>query len=150
MGEFTVRSTRLKRLDDQLRQVISETILTRVQDPRIGFVTVTRVQLSPEFDTARVFVTVYGDETVRADSMKGLRSAAPFVQSAIAKAIRLRRTPKLRFLYDDALDRSLRINATLRDLDDGGESPIDEDENADDPGANTHDGDQAEEAEEDA
>jgi ribosome-binding factor A len=107
---------RLKRLDDQLRQIISETILTKLQDPRIGFVTVTRVQLSREFDTARVYVTVYGDEQARRETFKGLASAASFVQAEIAKAIRLRRTPRLRFIYDETLDRSLRIHETLRDL----------------------------------
>jgi ribosome-binding factor A len=112
-----MRSTRLRRIDDQMMRVLGEALLMRVQDPRIGFVSVTGVRVSKEFDTAKVWVSVLGDAEDREKTLKGLRSAAPFLQSEIAKAMRLRRIPKLRFLYDDSLERGLRIDATLRDLD---------------------------------
>jgi len=111
-----MRSTRLRRIDDQIQRVVSEAILTQVQDPRIGFVTVTRVQVSKEFDTAKVFVSVMGSDTEREQTFQGLRSAAPFLQSRIGKAMRLRRVPLLRFLPDDSLERGLRVDAALREI----------------------------------
>ncbi|MEZ5065474.1 MAG: 30S ribosome-binding factor RbfA [bacterium] len=111
-----MRSNRMKRIDDVVRRVIGEALLDKVADPRIGLVSVTRVQVSPEFDTARVWVTVLGDSAVRERSLAGLRSAAPFLQSEIAKAVRMRRVPRLRFLYDDAVDRGFRVDEALRGL----------------------------------
>lgn len=111
-----MRSTRLRRIDDQIRRIVSESLITAVQDPRIGFVTVTSVEVSREFDTAKVYVSILGTEAERKETLKGLRSAAPFLQSRIGKAMRLRRIPLLRFLYDDSLDRGLRVEAALRGL----------------------------------
>lgn len=110
-----MRKTRLKRTDELLREALAEMILLRLNDPRIGFVSVTGVKISPELDTARVFVTVLGDEAVRKEAMRGLQSAAPFLQSELHKRVRLRRTPKLRFVYDESVDRGFRIDAALRE-----------------------------------
>lgn len=117
-----MRSNRMKRVDDQVRQVVAEALLTKVADPRIGMVSVIRVQVSPEFDTARVWVTVLGDAEERERSMAGLRSAGPFLQSEIARQMRVRRVPKLRFLYDESLDRSFRISEVLREAEGGTET----------------------------
>lgn len=111
-----MRSTRLRRIDDQIRRIVSEALLSSVQDPRIGFVTVTSVEVSREFDTAKVYVSVLGSEQEREETLRGLRSAAPFLQSRIGKGMRLRRIPLLRFLYDDSLDRGLRVEAALRGI----------------------------------
>ncbi len=115
----------MKRTDDLLRRIISETLLSKVQDPRIGLVTVTRVQVSREFDTAKVWVSVYGNEEARAESLEGLRSAAPFLQQEISREIRLRRIPRLKFFYDDSLDRGFRIREALLGIEPGtvGEHP---------------------------
>jgi ribosome-binding factor A len=118
-----LKSTHLKKTEDLLRRSISEAILTKVQDPRIGLVTVTRVETSPEYDTARVYVSIYGDESAREDTLRGLRSAASFLQSEIAKSVRMRRTPKLRFLYDESIERGFRIDAALRELGGRGDEP---------------------------
>lgn len=111
-----MRSTRMRRTDDLVRRVIAEALLTKVQDPRIGFVSVTGVRVSREFDTAKVFVSVLGDEAERVETMKGLKRAAPYLQSELARAIRMRRTPRLRFLYDDSVDRGFRVDEELRRL----------------------------------
>ena len=111
-----MRSMHLKRTDDLVRKVISEALVTKVQDPRIGIVSVTSVRVSPEFDTARVFVSIYGDEDAREESLQGLRSAASFLQSELAREVRMRRIPKLRFIHDDSMDRGNRVEAVLRDL----------------------------------
>jgi ribosome-binding factor A len=107
----------MKRIDDLVRQIVSEALLAKVQDPRIGIVTITGVRVSPEFDIARVYVSVLGDEAARLESLEGLRSAAPFLQSLLAKEIRVRRIPRLRFVYDDSIARSFRIDEALRGLD---------------------------------
>jgi ribosome-binding factor A len=111
-----MRSTRMRRTDDLVRKVLSEALLTKVQDPRVGMVSVTMVRISPELDTAKVWVTVLGDENARAETMKGLRSAASFLQSEIARQVRMRKVPRLSFVYDDSLDQGLRIDAALRDV----------------------------------
>ncbi|MGH2570504.1 MAG: 30S ribosome-binding factor RbfA [bacterium] len=111
-----MRSTRMKRIDDIVRQIVSEALLAKVQDPRIGIVTVTGVRVSPEFDIARVYVSVLGDDAAIRESLEGLRSAAPFLQSLLAKEIRVRRTPRLKFVYDDSIARSFRIDEALRGL----------------------------------
>jgi ribosome-binding factor A len=119
----------MRRTDDLVRKVVSEALLTTVQDPRIGMVTVTGVRVSPEFDTARVFVSILGDEDVRRESLDGLRSAAPFLQSQLAKAVRFRRIPRLKFIYDEPVARGFRIDEVLRGLDSpGGSVPEDSDD----------------------
>ena len=80
------------------------------------FSSVCRVEVSSELDTAKVWVSVYGDEKSREDSLEGLRSAASFLQSEISREIRLRRIPRLRFFYDESLERGLRIEDKLKGL----------------------------------
>jgi ribosome-binding factor A len=106
----------MRRTDDLVRRIVSEAILTKLQDPRIGFVSVTGVRISKEFDTAKVYVSVLGDEAARKETLTGLRSAAPYLQSQLARGLRMRRIPRLRFIYDDSVDRGFRVDATLRDL----------------------------------
>ncbi len=123
-----MRKTRLKRTDELLREALAELILLRVSDPRIGFVSVTGVKISPELDTARVYVTVLGDAAVREEAMRGLSSAAPFLQAELHKRVRLRRTPRLRFVYDESVDRGFRIEAALRGAEN--DAPEEDDETA--------------------
>jgi ribosome-binding factor A len=111
-----MRSTRMRRRDDLVLKILSETLLSKVQDPRIGLVSVTGVRISPELDTAKVYVSVLGDAKARAETMKGLQSAASFLQSEVARQVRMRRMPRLHFVYDDSLDEGLRIEAALRDV----------------------------------
>jgi ribosome-binding factor A len=133
-----VRKTRLKRTDELLRETIAELIVTRVGDPRIGFVSVTGVKISPELDTARVFVTVLGNPAERETAMKGLQSAAPYLQSELHKRVRLRRTPKLRFIYDESVDRGFRIDSALREAK-SGDAPGPDPRSDDDDDAPAHD-----------
>jgi ribosome-binding factor A len=143
-----MRKTRLKRTDELLRETIAELIVTRIGDPRVGFVSVTGVQISPELDTARVYVTVLGNPSERETAMKGLQSAAPYLQSELHKRVRLRRTPKLRFIYDESVDRGFRIDSELRQAKTGDAPGVDarsdDDENVpahDDPPRNDEDED---------
>jgi ribosome-binding factor A len=105
--------SRIRRVNEAMRTVLSETIATDLQDPRIGFVTVTAVKTSPDLRHARVYVSVLGDQSTRDASLDGLRSAHGFLQSRVALSLRLKHTPALQFDYDDTVDRGMRINELL-------------------------------------
>jgi ribosome-binding factor A len=111
-----VRDSRKKRIDDIIRQVLGEILLTRVSDPRLSLVTVTRVAISPELDVAKVFVSVLGEGEKRSEAMAALKRAAPFLRTELAKEISIRRTPELRFLFDESMERAFHMDAVLQDL----------------------------------
>jgi ribosome-binding factor A len=104
-----VTGDRMRRVDEAVREVLSDAISLKVKDPRIGFVTVTAVETSPDLRRARVFVSVLGNEGVRKRSLQGLRSAHGILQRAVAGELRLKHTPTLEFVYDDTAERGMRI-----------------------------------------
>jgi ribosome-binding factor A len=104
---------RMRRVDEAMREVLSDAITSELKDPRVGFVTVTAVDTSADLRHARVFVSVLGEEPVRRRSMDGLRSAHGFLQKRVAGELRLKHTPTLEFAYDDTVDRGQRINQLL-------------------------------------
>jgi ribosome-binding factor A len=99
----------MRRVDEAVREVLSDAISLKVKDPRIGFVTVTAVETAPDLRRARVYVSVLGDEGARKRSMQGLRSAHGILQRAVAAELRLKHTPTLEFVYDDTSERGMRI-----------------------------------------
>ena len=105
----------MRRVDEAMRSVLSETIATGLQDPRVGFVTVTAVKTSPDLRHARVYVSVLGDEAEREQTLEGLRSAHGFLQSRVASGLRLKHTPTLQFDYDGSIDQGMRITELLND-----------------------------------
>ena len=100
---------RMRRVDEAVREVLSDAITKQLKDPRVGFVTVTAVETAADLRRARVFVSVLGDQGVRKRSMQGLRSAHGVLQRSVARELRLKHTPTLEFLYDDTSDRGMRI-----------------------------------------
>ena len=106
---------RMRRVDEAVREVLSGAITQELKDPRIGFVTVTAVETSVDLRHARVFVSVLGDEAQRRLTLDGLRSAHGYLQRRVAGELTLKHTPTLDFLYDDSLDRSLRIQSLLEE-----------------------------------
>jgi ribosome-binding factor A len=109
--------SRMRRVDEAVRAVLSDAITQDLKDPRVGFVTVTAVETSPDLRHARVYVSVLGDDAERAASLEGLRSAHGYLQARVAGELRLKHTPTLDFLYDDTVDRSMRISELLDDRD---------------------------------
>jgi ribosome-binding factor A len=103
----------MRRVNEALREVLSVRIAEGLKDPRIGFVTVTAVETSPDLRHARVYVSVLGDEQERADSLTGLQSAHGILQSEIARLTHMKRTPELRFVYDETVETGMRINELL-------------------------------------
>jgi ribosome-binding factor A len=107
--------SRMRRVDEAVRAVLSDAITQELKDPRVGFVTVTAVKTSPDLRHARVYVSVLGDDETRAASLSGLRSAHGFLQRRIASELRLKHTPALEFEYDDTVDRGIRLTELLED-----------------------------------
>jgi ribosome-binding factor A len=106
---------RMRRVNELMREVIGSTIASELEDPRIGFVTVTSVDTSADLRSARVYVSVLGGEEEREASLAGLRSSHGVIQSAIASQTRIKRTPTLTFHYDDTPERGVRISRLLDD-----------------------------------
>ena len=96
-----------------MREVIGSAISTQLEDPRIGFVTVTAVDTSPDLRTARVYVSVLGDDAEREATLAGLRAAHGVLQASIARETRTKRTPTLTFHYDETPERGVRISRLL-------------------------------------
>jgi len=103
-------SRRLRRVNEAIREVVSQAVETEVRDPRLGFVTVTGVETAPDLRSAKVFVSVLGDETHRSESLVALRASHGVLQSAVASRLRMKRTPRLEFVYDETPDRALHIH----------------------------------------
>src|SRR5690348_10075476 len=97
-------SDRMRRVNESVRQVLSEA-LPELKDPRIGFVTVTGVDTSPDLRQARVFVSVLGSEKKRKATLAGLEAAHGVLQRRLAAELRLKRTPQLTFEYDPSVER---------------------------------------------
>jgi ribosome-binding factor A len=105
----------MRRVNEVIREVLAAAIATELKDPRIGFVTVTDVDTSPDLRAARVYVSVLGTDEEREDAMKGLRSAHGFLQSRIGSEVRMKRTPTLTFEYDETIERAARLTQMLED-----------------------------------
>ena len=105
------------RVGEQIRDVISE-ILARgeVHDPGIGFITLTRVQVTADLQTARVFYTSLGDPKARKETARALDRATPFFRRQVAGRLRLRRAPEFEFRFDESIENQDRIEQILRDL----------------------------------
>ena len=109
-------SRRTQKAAEAIREVVSMAILTELQDPRIRDVTVTYVEVSADMRHAKVHVSVMGDQTHQDLSLRGLQSAAGFLQTKIAKRIDLRFTPRLNFMLDQGVKRSIEISKMLDEL----------------------------------
>jgi ribosome-binding factor A len=106
---------RMRRVNESVRQVLSEA-LRELKDPRIGFVTVTGVETSPDLRHAKVFVSVLGSERKRAQSLAGLSAAHGVLQSRLARELRMKRTPTLAFEYDPSVERGVRMSQLIDEL----------------------------------
>jgi len=133
-----VTSHRLERVNGQIQREISDILLRRVNDPRIGFVSVTGVKVSREYDHATVFVSLFGPEAERKATWRGLEQARAFIRSELARRIRLRKTPELVFRLDDTIEHGARIEQQLRTLNVDGAS---NDSGKEPPGGEGEDGD---------
>ncbi|HOJ92633.1 MAG TPA: 30S ribosome-binding factor RbfA [Dictyoglomaceae bacterium] len=108
---------RSERLSALIREEVSEILLRRVKDPRISsFVVITEVQVSKDLRYAHIYVSVYGDENEKKETMEGLESAKGFIRSELGKDLRIRFIPELIFELDDSLERGDRILRKIKEL----------------------------------
>ncbi|HVC07762.1 MAG TPA: 30S ribosome-binding factor RbfA [Solirubrobacterales bacterium] len=108
-------TARMRRINEVLREVVGAAIGSELSDPRIGFVTVTSVETSPDLRTAKVYVSVLGSEEERDASLSGLRSSRGVLQSRIAAETRMKRTPTISFHYDETIAQGVRISRLLEE-----------------------------------
>jgi ribosome-binding factor A len=105
----------MRRINEVLRELLGAAISTELSDPRIGFVTVTSVETSPDLRSAKVHVSVLGDEEARERALAGLRSSHGVLQTKITAETRMKRTPTLSFHYDPTVERGMRISQLLEE-----------------------------------
>jgi ribosome-binding factor A len=127
-----MKTDRMRRVDEAVREVLSGAITREMKDPRVGFVTVTDVDTSADLRHARVYVSVLGDAGVRRRSLEGLRSAHGFLQARVARELRIKHTPTLDFTIDDTAERAQRVTELLQAQERAGEArPAGEPDGAD-------------------
>jgi ribosome-binding factor A len=121
-----------------LQAALSELLLRGVKDPRVGMVTITGVDLSPDLKHATVFVSTHGDADSTTRTLAGLESARPYLQSQTGRRLGLRFTPELRFAIDPSIDTAARLEQLFRETqpppseDDGGNEGLDDGPDSDD------------------
>jgi ribosome-binding factor A len=116
---MAARSSRRRpdQVGEVVRQVVAEALLHELRDPRIGLVTVTRVEITPDLSRARIGISVHGDESAEAEAaLAGLRSAAGFLRGKVARALATRVTPELVFDIDRGQEHARRIDQLLAEV----------------------------------
>jgi ribosome-binding factor A len=116
-------------VNESLKEVVSAAIADGLKDPRVGFVTVTGVETSPDLRHAKVFVSVLGGARERAATLDGLKASHGYLQARVNDGLHLKRTPQLEFIYDETTDKAMRIEALMRrEAEELGEEPPQADE----------------------
>ncbi|MBO4485363.1 MAG: 30S ribosome-binding factor RbfA [Lachnospiraceae bacterium] len=114
MRKNSIKNTRI---NQEVQKELSSLILLEVKDPRIAPMTsVSDVEVAPDLKSAKVFISVLGDEEVKKETLKGLKSAAPFLRSCLAKSMNMRNTPELRFVLDESFEYGMHMNELLASL----------------------------------
>jgi len=109
-------SRRTLKAAEAIREVVAMAILTDIKDPRVRNATITRVEVSGDMRYAKVFISVMGDETQEQLTLRGLQSAAGFLQAKCAKCIDTRYTPRLQFQIDEGVKKSVEVNQLLKEI----------------------------------
>ena len=108
--------SRPERVAEQIKREVSMILREKVSDPRIGFVSLTTVELTPDLKNAKIFVSVLGDENARNETLEGLRSATHFIRGELGEALKLRFVPEINFVYDKSLERGSRVLTIMNRL----------------------------------
>lgn len=112
-----MRYRRAEKVAESIKREISLMLQQKeIKDPRIGFVTITRVEISDDLKKAKVYLTHYGKETDKANSFKGLRSAAGFLGKEMGRRLRLKFIPHIEFLYDEKLEKTINVLGIIDSL----------------------------------
>jgi ribosome-binding factor A len=114
---------RIERVNEVIKEVLSELVMNEVKDPRVGLVTIVGVRVTNDLSSAKVLFSVMGDEAQRATTMKILKGASSFMRRVLVRQLDVKVAPELHWVYDDSLDRAFRIEQMLKDT---GTTPKDE------------------------
>jgi ribosome-binding factor A len=117
------QGSRPERVADQIRAEVATIIARELQDPAIGFITITRVQVSPDLQHARVYYSSMGDAAARKNTAKALQRAESFVRRQIGQRLRLRRSPEVEFAFDETIEHQDRVERLLQELRESGQTP---------------------------
>ena len=123
--------TRAERIGDQIRAEISDMLARDLHDPGFGFLTLTRVRVSPDLQLARVYYTTLGDAEARRNTERAFGRAEPYIRRQLGRRLRLRRTPELRFLFDESIEQQDRIERLIQEIheaEQGGATPPGDDD----------------------
>src|SRR4051794_21789784 len=120
------QGSRPDRVGEQIRAELALLVARELHDPGIGFVTITRVQVTPDLQQARVYYTALGDEKSRHTTERALGRAVPFLRRQIGSRLRLKRTPDLQFHYDESIAGQDRIEQLLNEIKTGPHPPDDD------------------------
>ncbi|MFA4967271.1 MAG: 30S ribosome-binding factor RbfA [Candidatus Margulisiibacteriota bacterium] len=107
---------RPERVAELIKEEVSRIIHERVSDPRIGFISITNVELTPDLKSAKIFASVLGDKNERQKTFEGLRSATPFIRGRLGDVLNLRFMPEISFVYDKSIERGSRVLAIMYKL----------------------------------
>ena len=122
------QGSRPERVADQIRAEVTTMIARELHDPGVGFVTVTRVEVSPDLQHARVFYTSMGDATARTNTARALDRAAGFMRRQIGQRLRLRRAPEVHFQFDESIAHQDRVEQLLSQIaDERAKAPVESD-----------------------
>ncbi|MCK6257053.1 30S ribosome-binding factor RbfA [Fictibacillus sp. WQ 8-8] len=107
---------RSNRIGEQMKKELGDIIGRKLKDPRIGFVTVTGVEVTGDLQQATVYISVFGDDAQKEQTLRGLAKASGFIRTEIGKRIRLRKTPEISFKFDESIEYGSRIETLLTDI----------------------------------
>jgi ribosome-binding factor A len=108
------KNFRIERVNELIKEVLSELVMTEIKDPRVGLVTIVGVRVTNDLSSAKVLFSVMGDEAARVMTQKVLKAATPFLRRVLVRHLDVKVAPDLRWVYDDSLDRAFRIEQMLR------------------------------------
>ncbi|MFW5718786.1 MAG: 30S ribosome-binding factor RbfA [Halanaerobium sp.] len=112
---------RAVRVGELLKEEISQIVLREMKDPRIGFVSVTDVEVSGDLRHAKVFISVYGTDKEKEETLEGLQQAQGFVRKLVGERVKIHHTPEIIFRYDDSIENGVHISEIIKDLKESGE-----------------------------
>jgi len=109
-------TNRVRKVEVAIQKEFSEILQRDIKDPRIEFVTVTKVKVTPDLRIANIYISIYGSDEEKEQSIKGLESAKGYIRSLFAKRLELRFTPEIRFLFSKSIEEGIRISKLISEL----------------------------------
>ena len=111
-----MKSNRVRKVELQVKDEVSKIIVTRIKDPRVGFVTVTAVEMTADLKSAQIFVSVMGAQSQKTETISSLNDASKYIRAELNQRLKLRYSPSITFRLDDTIDRAMRIGQILDNL----------------------------------